>query len=123
MERIKIISILSLVGAIILSCSNSNDRADGYGNFEATEVTVSSEATGKIMSLTIEEGQTITKEAFIGYIDTIQLSLKREQLTVSKSVIASKSRGVLSQISVLNAQLKTAGTNKKRIENLIKDNA
>ena len=42
---------------------------------------------------------------------------------MSKSVIVSKSRGVLSQINVLNAQLKTASINKNRVENLIKDNA
>jgi HlyD family secretion protein len=51
------------------------------------------------------------------------LALKREQLQVSKAVISSKSRGVLSQISVFNAKLKTANTNKTRVENLIKDQA
>ena len=38
-------------------------------------------------------------------------------------MISSKSKGVLSQINVLNAKLKTANTNKTRAENLIKDNA
>ncbi|RXJ49686.1 HlyD family secretion protein [Gelidibacter gilvus] len=114
---------LSIVATSLFSCSNSNGKADGYGNFEATEITVSAENTGKLMQFEVSEGDQLLKDKFIGYIDTIPLALKREQLEVSKAVISSKSKGVLSQINVLNAQLKTANTNKARTENLIKDNA
>jgi len=114
---------LSLVATTLRSCGNGDDKADGYGNFEATEITISAENNGKLMQFDINEGDVIEKDQFIGYIDTIPLTLKREQLLVSKAVISSKSKGVLSQISVLNAQLKTANTNRTRIENLIKDNA
>ncbi|TLP70654.1 HlyD family secretion protein [Maribacter sp. ACAM166] len=114
---------LSIIITSIFSCSDSNGKADGYGNFEATEITISAENNGKLMSFTIEEGQKLEKGAFVGYIDTIPLTLKREQLEVSKSVITSKSKGVLSQINVLNAKLKNGNINKDRIENLIKDNA
>ncbi|HUH29200.1 HlyD family secretion protein [Gelidibacter sp.] len=114
---------LSILATSLFSCSNSNGKADGYGNFEATEITVSAENTGKLMQFEVSEGDQLMKDTFIGYIDTIPLVLKREQLEVSKAVISSKSKGVLSQINVLNAQLKTANTNKKRTENLIKDNA
>ena len=123
MKHTYTIAILSLLSATIFSCGEGNDSADGYGNFEATETTISAENNGKLMLFTVEEGQELAKETFVGYIDTIQLSLKREQLMASKVVIASKSKGVLSQINVLNAQLKTANVNKNRAENLIKDNA
>ncbi len=112
------------LGLLILnSCSNSNGKADGYGNFEATEITVSAENNGKLVAFNVHEGNVLKKDVFIGYIDTIPLDLKREQLLVSKAVISSKSRGVLSQIAVLNAKLKTANINKIRTENLIRDNA
>ena len=114
---------LSIIAFSLLSCGNNNDKADGYGNFEATEITISAEAQGKLIQFNLEEGDVLKKEQFIGYIDTIPLALQREQLEVSKAVIASKSKGVLSQISVLNSQLKTANINKTRAENLIKDNA
>ena len=118
----------TILGLIVIissftSCENGNEKADGYGNFEATEITISAENNGKLMQFDVNEGDVLKKETFLGYIDTIQLALKREQLLVSKSVISSKSKGVLSQISVLNAKLKTANTNKTRAENLIKDNA
>lgn len=121
--HIQIITVLSIISTTLLSCGNSSDKADGYGNFEATEIMVSAENSGKLEAFHIEEGQVLEKGVFVGYIDTIPLSLKREQLEVSKTTTISKSKGVLSQISVLKAQLETAKKNRKRIENLLKDNA
>ncbi len=112
-----------ITSGILISCNSNKDLADGYGNFEAVETTISAESSGKLMSFKINEGQVIQKGTNIGYIDTIQLSLKKEQLIASKTVIASKSKGVLSQINVLKSQLKTANVSKKRIQNLIKENA
>jgi len=118
----KILNI-SVLMLILNSCNSNSDLADGYGNFEAVETTISAENNGKLVKFTIEEGQILEKDAFIGYIDTVQLSLKKEQLATSKVVISSKSRGVLSQISVLKSQLKTAQISKARTENLIAANA
>ena len=123
MNHTKLLFGLSFVAVSLLSCNNNNDKADGYGNFEATEITVSAENNGKLIKFNVNEGDFLEKGAFLGYIDTLQLDLQREHLLVSKAVVTSKSKGVLSQISILNAQLKTAEINKNRIENLIKDNA
>lgn len=116
--------IIALITApIIFSCSNDHKKAGAYGNFEATEITISSEGSGKLMQFDLEEGKVIEQGHFIGYIDTIPLSLKREQLRVSKEIITYRSKGILSQIDVLNAQLKTAEIDKARAERLVKDNA
>lgn len=123
MKHLHHIIIITIIATTLFSCNRENDRADGYGNFEATEITISAENNGKLIVFNVKEGQILRKGTFVGFIDTIPLSLKREQLINSKAVISSKSKGVLSQISVLNAQLKTAKINKNRIENLIKDNA
>ncbi|MBJ2176183.1 HlyD family efflux transporter periplasmic adaptor subunit [Aureibaculum sp. A20] len=122
MKIIKKIAALSVIIGFLISC-NKSDKADGYGNFEATEITISAENNGKLLQFDVEEGATLQKDQFIGYVDTLALYLKKEQLRVSKMVIGSKSKGVLSQINVLNAQLKTATTNKNRVENLINENA
>ena len=122
MKNYKLI-VATLLISTLFSCKNGDEKADGYGNFEATEITISAENNGKIIQFNVSEGQELKKEAFIGFIDTIPLALNREQLLVSKQVIASKSKGVLSQITVLNSKLKTANVNKIRAKNLIKDNA
>ena len=123
MKNYNYILSLSIIASSLFSCGSDNGKADGYGNFEATEITISAENSGKLIQFNIEEGDVLKKDQFIGFIDTIPLTLKREQLEVSKAVISSKSKGVLSQIAVLNSRLKTANTNKTRVENLIKDNA
>ncbi|MCF6280144.1 MAG: HlyD family efflux transporter periplasmic adaptor subunit [Flavobacteriaceae bacterium] len=123
MKKLNTIAITLIIATTLFSCKNENNKADGYGNFEATEITISAENNGKLLIFNAKEGETLEKGEFIGLIDTIPLSLKRNQLVNSKTVISSKSRGVLSQINVLNAQLKTARINKTRVENLFNDNA
>lgn len=123
MKITKILFSLIITTSVLISCNRNNDNADGYGNFEATETTISAEANGKLLQFDVEEGQALKKGMQVGYIDTVQLALKKEQLKVSKNIIFSKSKGVLSQISVLKSQLKTAQVSKNRIENLIKSNA
>lgn len=120
--RIKILIVLT-IAVLLTACNSNGDKADGYGNFEATEITISAENTGKLMAFTIDEGTVVEHNQLIGYIDTIPLYLKKEQLLVQKDVINSKSKGVLSQIDVLQARLKSANINKTRVENLIRDNA
>ncbi|MFA5298554.1 MAG: HlyD family efflux transporter periplasmic adaptor subunit [Lutibacter sp.] len=122
MKITKIIIGLLIFGSLTLACKN-DEKADGYGNFEATEITISAENSGKLIQFNIEEGQVLEKGHYVGYIDTIPLTLKRDQLLTSKTIIYSKSGSVLSQIKVLNAQLRTANINKTRIENLIRENA
>ena len=107
----------------VVACTKSNDKADGYGNFEATEVTISAEANGKIEFLNLEEGATLAPNTLIGLIDTTQLYFSKQQLIASKSTIASKSQNVLSQTAVLKEQLKTTLIDQKRIQNMFAENA
>lgn len=107
----------------LVACNKNNDKADGYGNFEATEVTISAEASGKIEYLNLEEGTTVAPNTQVGLIDTIQLYLSKQQLIASKNTIASKSVNVLSQTAVLNEQLKTTLIEQKRIQNMFAENA
>ncbi|MGO2359092.1 MAG: HlyD family secretion protein [Mesonia sp.] len=116
------ILITAFLLGTLLSCSNG-EKADGYGNFEATEITVSSEAKGKIEFLDIEEGQVLEKGTTVGLVDTLQLFLNKQQLQASKATIASKSGGVWSQVSVLNQQLRTAKTEQKRVQSMFDENA
>ena len=118
----KKIAIL-LTAIILISCNKNNEKADAYGNFEATEITVSSESNGKIEFLNVEEGEQLKKGSLVGLIDTLQLHYNREQLKASIETVQSKSTSVLSQINVLNEQLKTAKIEQTRIQNMYAENA
>jgi len=117
----KIITILILTS--LISCNKDNNKADGYGNFEATEVTISAEANGKIDFLKLEEGDVLEPQMQIGLIDTTQLYFSKQQLIASKNTISSKSENVMSQKRVLQEQLKTTLIEKNRIQNMYSENA
>lgn len=119
MKKIILLSLL----IILTSCNNNNEKADGYGNFEATEVTISSEANGKIEFLNLDEGDVLLPKVPVGLIDTLQLYFAKQQLIASKKTIFSKSANVLSQRKVLQEQLKTTTIEKNRIYNMFKENA
>ena len=50
------IVFLIFLSLIVSSCSDSDDKSDAYGNFEAVEITVSAEANGKLLEFNVEEG-------------------------------------------------------------------
>jgi|SRR5690554_1270699 len=121
MKNIHLLFLVVIVGSLT-SCSDG-EKADGYGNFEATEIMVSSEANGKLEFLNVEEGQIIEKGEIVGWVDTTQLYLSKQQLLASKATVASKSAGVHSQVAVLNQQLQIAKTEQQRIQNMFDEKA
>ena len=125
MKKMKKISlILSATTVMVLtSCSNDKKNFDASGSFEAEETIISSEVTGTIKQLTIEEGQNLTNGQSIGYIDSIQLYLKKKQLEAQINAILSKKPNVTVQLASLQEQLKTAEKEQKRIANLVKADA
>jgi len=100
--KAKIVSLIVVV--LVTACSKKDDKSDAYGNFEATEVVISAEAQGVLQEFIIEEGQELKSGTAIGLIDTINLSLKREQLLASKKAILSRLLNINSQINVQEQQ-------------------
>jgi HlyD family secretion protein len=118
-----VIKAAIIISLFLVSCSTNNDSSDAYGNFETNEIIISSEATGKIIDLNIEEGQTIVKDYIVGLVDTTQLYLKKQQLIAQKKLIFSKLTNVKAQIAVQNELRKNIMLDKKRIEKMFNDGA
>ncbi len=105
------------------ACGNGKGDYDASGTFEATEVIVSSEANGKILQFHVEEGQLLTADKEVGCIDTLQLYLKKMQLLASGKAVANKSMDINKQIAATKEQISKAEYERKRTENLLKENA
>jgi HlyD family secretion protein len=84
---------------------------------------VSSEANGKILQFDVQEGQVLEQLQVVGFIDSMQLHLKKQQLLASMSALKARRPEVSKQIAALEQQIKTAKSEKQRIENLVKANA
>ena len=108
---------------LIISCNSNKNDYDASGTFEAVETIVSAEATGVIKELNLEEGQVLNKDQTVGYIDSIQLYLKRKQLQAQVQAILSKKPNISAQVASLFEQLKHAEKEQQRIASLLKADA
>lgn len=112
-----------IVSAGIIACNSNDDKADAYGNFEATEVMVSAMAQGEIFSLVIEEGQELKAGEIIGLIDTTELFLKKEQLIKGIEAVRTRLLTINAQMDVQIQQKKNLVVNQKRLDKLFHDGA
>jgi HlyD family secretion protein len=110
-----------LLGAT--ACNNNGSEFDATGNFEADEIIISAEASGKIIHLNAEEGTELKSQTVIGLIDTTQLHLRKKQLEYSISAVNAKQPNATVQLAAITEQIETAKREKKRFENLLKDDA
>lgn len=123
--------ILSVSLAISLAaCNNNKTNHDASGVFETTETIIAAEANGIIKQFDLQEGQVLNAGQYIGYIDTVQLHLKKKQLESQVRSLLSKTPDVATQTNAYQKQLAVAQTRlnaqlleKRRVENLVKADA
>src|SRR6476661_1773355 len=82
--------LLISIGLLFFMACNKKVDYDASGTFEADEVIVSAEQTGKILSLPIREGQTMTAGVKVGDIDVSNLELQKQQKQASVAALSQK---------------------------------
>jgi membrane fusion protein YbhG len=124
----RIIAALSVI--ILTSCGRNENKFDASGTFEADEVIVSASASGKILSLDIDEGSVVAKDSIVGLVDPTDLSLQKQQVQASIEALNEKTSDVTPQVKMLQDQLNVQQTQldnllheRTRIENLVKEDA
>jgi HlyD family secretion protein len=107
---------------LAISCTKEAEF-DAQGTFEATEVVVSSEATGRILNFDIEEGMAIAANQAVGTIDSLQLHLQRKQLVAQQSALLASRPDVKKQVAALREQIAKQKTELRRVDNMLRDGA
>lgn len=120
MKKIFIISVAALV---FFSCNRNKYNYDASGTFEATEIIVSSEATGRLEQFSIQEGDKLQAGEKIGLVDTVQLHLNRLQLQANRQAVGSRTLDISRQIAATQQQITTQQREKERTKKLISANA
>ena len=124
MRKIIMTAICAPCFLILLhSCGPSGMSSDAAGTFEADEITVSSEATGKIEWLDLTEGQQLQAGQAVGQIDTVLLFLQKQQLEESIMFLEGSMPDIDRQTSAMRSRLKQQLREKDRIERLLEDDA
>ncbi|HNU36927.1 MAG TPA: HlyD family efflux transporter periplasmic adaptor subunit [Macellibacteroides fermentans] len=116
-------TMLFLAALLPVACSNNKTDYDASGIFESTEVIVSSQVSGQLMEFTVTEGLQLQADSYLGYVDTTQLYLKKQQLMASRTAVSSRSTSVPRQIASLKEQIATQKRELARFGNLVKLNA
>jgi HlyD family secretion protein len=96
--------VAALAIALAVAACSRDAAPDAYGNVEATEVTVSGEAAGRLVAFDVTEGQTLTAGAAIATIDPSDLQLQRDQASAQQVATASRVDEVARQRVVVEAQ-------------------
>ena len=122
MKSMKLIGTFSLL-LITAACGSGMPDYDATGTFETTEVLVSSEVSGKLLWLDVEEGTVLEAGQQVGVVDTVQLYLRKKQLEASVKSVEGQLPDILKQVAALKEEIATAEREKRRVENLLKAGA
>ena len=131
------IFISLFAAAALTACGPDEPAFDASGAFEADEVIVAAEAGGRILSLDVQEGDTLSAGAVVGAIDAEGLELQKAQLEASAAALRDRTTSAEPQVRVLEqqlqvqksqvaaqrAQLATLERERTRIANLVKAEA
>ena len=126
----KKIIFLSLSILFCISCNKKEKDYDATGIFEATEITVSAQASGEVQQLDITEGQSLDSGARVGQIDVYQLVQKQNELEAAKQQIYANNAATDSrqldlnkQLASLQQQISHAQRERQRLARLVQDGA
>ena len=126
----KKIIFLSLPILFCISCNKKEKNFDATGIFEATEITVSAQASGEVQQLDITEGQSLDSGARVGQIDVYQLVQKqneleaaKQQIYANKAATDSRQLDLNKQLASLQQQISHAQRERQRFARLVQDGA
>ncbi len=115
--------LLFIAVLIIAGCSNKTGQADAYGNFEATEVMVSAETSGRIIKFNITEGTETDQGTVIALIDTTLFHLQKAEIDAGMKSVRARLNSITAQNGILEQQIANLNVNITRIDNMLKDEA
>jgi HlyD family secretion protein len=115
--------LIALVMLLSGGCKTRTQQADAFGNFEATEVIISSETSGRIIGFTADEGTRIDKDFIIAVIDTTLLHLQKSEIDAGMNSVRTRVISINAQNDILTQQIENLNINISRIQKMIKDDA
>jgi len=115
---------LILIAAILLfGCQNKTEKADAFGNFEATEVILSAETNGRILQFNPVEGLQVEKGSTLALVDTTILQLQKGEIDASMKSVITRISSINAQNDILSQQIENLNVNISRIGKMLKEDA
>lgn len=118
----KKIALFSACVIALASCQEQ-EKYDATGLFEANTVTVSAEVSGKLVSFSVEEGDSLIVGQQVGLVDTTLLALQRKQLRSQQLATEKSSPDMAAQAAALRSQIAHQQEECARVSRLLQDGA
>ena len=115
-----------MIPALILlacGCGRGESDADAWGTFEADEVTISSESSGRLIFLDVTEGSLVAGGAVIAVTDTTMAVLQRAELDAVTAQAQARLAGIAAQDAVIQQQIANLSVNLERTRRMHADGA
>lgn len=117
------LAALVLLAPLAFAACTHEPTPDAYGNFEATEVVVSAQTSGQLLSYRLTEGDTVPQGTLVAVIDTTQLALQNAQLAAQHAAAGAQVRQVAEQLDALEVQHEIAQREYDRTKRLYSERA
>lgn len=121
MVRYEILAAASAV-TILAGCRNDIDF-DACGQIDAEQVTVSAEASGRILSLNVREGDVLNAGQMVGAVDSVQTALQIRELEQRRDGARSRLIDIDRQQAPQKDQLASLENDFRRYSSLLSNNA
>lgn len=118
----KKIALFSACVIALASCQEQ-EKYDATGLFETNTVTVSAEVSGKLVSFSVEEGDSLIVGQQVGLVDTTLLALQRKQLRSQQLATEKSSPDMAAQAAALRSQIAHQQEECARVSRLLQDGA
>jgi HlyD family secretion protein len=116
-------SLVIIAMFLLVGCKNKTNKADAFGNFEATEVIVSAETNGRILQFDPVEGSQIEKNGIIAFVDTTMLNLQSDEIDAGMRSVKTTLSSINAQNDILKQQIENININISRFGKMLKDDA
>ena len=115
--------IPAVIVLLACGCGRGESDADAWGTFEAEEVIISAETSGRIVMMNVTEGSELAGGAVIAVTDTTMLVLQRAELAAVTAQAQARLAGIAAQDAVIRQQMDNLEINTERTRRMLADGA
>ena len=115
--------LIPVIFLLASGCGRGVSDADAWGTFEADEVIISSETSGRIVLMNVTEGTEVAGGAVIAVTDTTMAVLQRAELDAVTAQAQARLAGIAAQDAVIRQQMDNLNVNIDRTRRMLADGA
>lgn len=114
--------LLFILTCLLAACEKAVP-SDAFGNFEAEEIIISAEESGRLTEWQVEEGLLLKAGQYLGVIDTVPLHLQRRQISARIRATLAQQQDVATQLGAMREQRSSLASEIDRFTRLVADQA